>query len=50
MDYAKAFDSNQQSSFEALMVHGVQEKYINIVKETYAEGTAQRRTEKLVEK
>ena len=44
----KAFDSIQQRAvFEALRAHGVQEKYINIIKETYAEGTAQLRTEKL---
>ena len=33
--------------FEALRRHGVQGKYINIIKETYAEETAQVRTEKL---
>ena len=48
MDYTKAFDSIQHRGvFEALTVHGVQEKYINIIKETYAEGTAQIRTRKL---
>ena len=48
VDYEKAFDSIQHGTvFEALRVHGVQEKYINIIKETYAEGTAQIRTEKL---
>ena len=48
VDYANAFDSIQHRAvFEALRVHGVQEKYINIIKETYAEGTAQIRTEKL---
>ena len=48
VDYAKAFDSIQHRAvFEALRVHGVQEKYINIIKETYTEGTAQIRTEKL---
>ena len=48
VDYAKAFDSIQHRAvFEALRVHSVQEKYINIIKETYAEGTAQIRTEKL---
>ena len=31
---------------KALRAHGVQEKYINIIKETYTEGTAQIRTEK----
>ena len=36
VDYAKAFDSIQHRAvFEALRVHGVQEKYINIIKETY---------------
>ena len=33
--------------FEALRAYGVQEKYINITKETYPEGTVQGRTEKL---
>ena len=48
VDYEKAFDSIQHRAvFEVLRAHGVQEKYINIVKETYAEGTAQRRREKL---
>ena len=48
VDYAKAFDSIQHRAvFKALKVHGVQEKYINIIKETYAEGTAQIRTKKL---
>ena len=48
VDYTKAFDSIQHTAvFEALRVHGVQEKYINIIKETYTEGTAQIRTEKL---
>ena len=48
LDYAKAFDSIQHRAVvEALRVHGVQEKYINIIKEMYAEGTAQIRTEKL---
>ena len=48
VDYEKAFDSIQLGAvFEALNVHGVQEKYINIIKETYADGTAQIRTEKL---
>ena len=47
VDYAKAFDSIQHRAvFEALGVHGVQEKYINIIKEKYTEGTAQIRTEK----
>ena len=48
VDYEKAFDSIQHRAvFEALRVHGVHEKYINIIKETYADGTAQMRTEKL---
>ena len=51
VDYAKAFDSIQHRAvFEAPRVHGVQKKYINIIKETYAEGTVQIRTEKLSEK
>ena len=33
--------------FEAPRAHGVQGKYINIIKETHTEGTAQIRTEKL---
>ena len=46
--YAKAFDSIQHRAvFEALRVHGVQEKYINIIKETHAKGTAQKRKENL---
>ena len=49
VDYEKAFDSIQHGAvFEALRAHGVQEKYISIIKETHAKGTAQRfRTEKL---
>ena len=48
VDFAKAIDSIQHRAvFEALRVHGIQEKHINIMKETYAEGTAQIRTEKL---
>ena len=48
VDYTKAFDSIQHRAvFEALRVHSIQEKYINIIKETYAEGTAQIRTEQL---
>ena len=39
--------SQHRAVFEALRVHGVQMKYINIIKETYAEGTVQVRTEKL---
>ena len=47
IDYEKAFDSIQHRAvFEALRTHGVQEKYINIIKETYTEGTAQIKTEK----
>ena len=38
VDYEKAFDSIQHRAvFEALRKHGVQEKYINIIKETYTE-------------
>ena len=48
VNYTKAFDSIQHRGVsEVLRVHGVQEKYINIIKETYAEGTAQIKTEKL---
>ena len=48
VDYGKVFDSIQHRAvFEALRVQGVQEKYINIMKITYAEGTAQVRTERL---
>ena len=48
VDYEKAFDSIQHRAvFEALRVHGVHEKYINIIKETHADGTAQMRIEKL---
>ena len=48
VDYEKAFDSIQHRAvFETLRKHGVQEKYINIIKETYTEGTAQVRTEEL---
>ena len=48
VDYAKAFDSIQHRAvFEALRVHGVEKKYINIIKEMYDEGTPQIRTEKL---
>ena len=47
VDYTKAFDSiHHRAVFEALRVHGVQEKYINIIKETHGEGTAQIKTEK----
>ena len=45
--FEKALDSIQHRAvFEALRVDGVQEKYINIIKEMYAEETAQVRTEK----
>ena len=48
VDYKKAFDSIQHRAvFEALRVHGVQEKYVNIIKETCTKGTAQIRTRKL---
>ena len=48
VDYAKAFDSiPHRAVFEALRI---QKKYINIIKETYTEGTAQIWTEKLSEK
>ena len=48
VDYEKAFDFIQHRAvFEALRARDVQEKYINIIKETYAEGTAQLRTENL---
>ncbi|XP_037790458.1 uncharacterized protein LOC119585806 [Penaeus monodon] len=46
VDYEKAFDSIQHKAvFEALKQHGVEDKYINILKETYKEGTAQVRTD-----
>ena len=48
VDYEKAFHYIQhRAAFETLRKHGVQEKYINIFKETHTEGTAQARTEKL---
>ena len=48
VDYGKVFDSIQyRAVFEVPRAHGVQEKYINIIKEPYAEGTVQVRTEKL---
>ena len=51
VDYEKAFDSIQQNAvFSALKQHAVQEKYINVLKETYRGGTAQIRTEFLSEK
>ena len=47
VDYENTFDSIQhRAGLEALMAHGVQEKYINIIKGTYAEGTTHVRTEK----
>ena len=51
VDYEKAFDSIQhQAVFDALRRYGVEEKYINILKETYKGGTAQIRTEMLSRK
>ena len=51
VDYEKAFDSIKHASlFEALKQHGVPTKIININKETYENGAAQIRTEKLSEK
>ena len=51
VDYEKAFDSIKHTSvFEALKKHGVPDKYSNIIKEAYKEGTAQIRTEKLSRK
>ena len=48
VDYEKAFDSIQHGAVvEALRAHGMQEKYIIIIKETYTEGTAQIRRKKL---
>ena len=48
VDYEKAFDSIQHRAvFKALRKHGVEEKCINIIKETYTEGTIQVRTENL---
>ena len=47
-DYEKAFDSiYHRAVLEELRAHGGQEKYINIVKEIYAEGTPRVRKEKL---
>ena len=46
VDYEKAFDSIQHKAvFRALQRYDVQEKYINILKETYRGGTGQIRTE-----
>ena len=43
-NYAEAFGCIQHRAvFEALKVYGVQEKYIDIIGEAYAEGTAQMR-------
>jgi len=51
VDYEKAFDSIQhQAVFDALRQNCVEEKYINILKETYKGGTAQIRTEMLSRK
>lgn len=51
VDYEKAFDSIQHPAvFGALKNQGVEEKYINIIKETYKNGTAQVRTESLSRK
>ena len=51
IDYEKALDSIQHKAiFTALKQHGVQKKYINVLKETYRGGTAQIRTESLSEK
>ena len=51
VDYEKAFDSLQHPAvFDALKKHGVEEKYINIMKEIYNNGTAQVRTESLSRK
>ena len=46
VDYEKAFDSIQHKAiFKALKQHGVEDNYINILKETYDGGTAQVRTD-----
>ena len=51
VDYEKAFDSVlHKAVFEALKQHSVEEKYINILKETYDGGTAQVRNESLCRK
>ena len=51
VDYEKAFDSIQHPAvFGALKNQGVEEKYINIINETYKNGTAQVRTESLSRK
>uniref|UniRef100_A0A3B3HG01 ribonuclease H n=1 Tax=Oryzias latipes TaxID=8090 RepID=A0A3B3HG01_ORYLA len=51
VDYEKAFDSIlHKAVFEALKQHSIEEKYINILKETYDGGTAQIRNESLSRK
>uniref|UniRef100_A0A3P9MPT2 ribonuclease H n=1 Tax=Oryzias latipes TaxID=8090 RepID=A0A3P9MPT2_ORYLA len=51
VDYEKAFDSIlHKAVIEALEQHSVEEKYINILKETYDGGTAQVRNESLSRK
>ena len=51
VDYEKAFDSIKHASvFEALRKHGVPNKIINTIKDTYENGTAQIRTEKISDK
>ena len=46
VDCEKAFDSIQHKAiFKALKQHGVEDNYINILKETYDGGTAQVRTD-----
>lgn len=44
IDYEKAFDSiKHKAVFEALKKQGVQDKYINVIKDTYREGTNKKR-------
>uniref|UniRef100_A0A3P9KK69 Reverse transcriptase domain-containing protein n=1 Tax=Oryzias latipes TaxID=8090 RepID=A0A3P9KK69_ORYLA len=51
VEYEKAFDSIlHKAVFEALKQHSVEEKYINILKETYDGGTAQVLNESLSRK
>eukprot|EP00794_Sanderia_malayensis_P002427 gene2427-2794_t len=51
VDYEKAFDSIlHKTVIGALKQHSVEEKYINILKETYDGGTAQARNESLSRK
>ena len=51
VDYEKAFDSIKHASvFNSMEKHGVPAKTLNIVKETYRNGTAQIKTEKTSEK